>query len=75
MMSYVSEVLCRIGTKSKTMHDMFYLHSATQSHIIALGIRKKRGQYRGSKAGRSTVGHIHTIITNHGRTKSNFNLK
>ena len=75
MMSYLSEVLCRIGTRSKTVHDMFYLHSATRSHIIALGIRKKPRLYRGSKAGRSTVDHIHTIITNHEKTKSNFNLK
>ena len=37
MMSYLSEALCRIGTRSKTMYDMFYLHSATQTHIIALG--------------------------------------
>ena len=74
-MSYLSGTLHRIGTRSKTMHDMFYLHSATQSHIIALSIRKKPRQYRGSKARRSTVGHIHTVITNHGRTKSNFNIK
>ena len=45
------------------------------SHIIALGIRKKPRQYRGSRARRSAVGHIHTRITNHGRTKSNLNLK
>ena len=74
-MSYLSEVLCRIGTRIKTMHDMFYLHSATRSCIIALGIRKKPRQYRGSKAGRSTVSHIHAIITNHEKTKPNFNLK
>ena len=75
MMSYLSEALRRIGTRSKTMHDMFYLHSATQSYIIALGIREKLRQYRGSRTRRSTVGHIHTRITNHERTKSNFNLK
>ena len=37
--------------------------------------KEKPRQYRGSRARRSTVGHIHTRITNHGRTKSNFNLK
>ena len=74
-MLYLSEVLCRIGTRSKTMHAMFYLHSATRSHIIALGIRQKPRQYTGSRAGRSTVSHIHTIITNHEKTIPNFNLK
>ena len=74
-MSYLSEALHRIGTRSKTMHDMFYLHSATWSRITALGIRKQPRQYRGSRAGRSIFDHIHTRITNHGRNKSNFNLK
>ena len=73
-MSYLSEALHRIGTRAKTMHAMFYLHSANRSRIIALGIRKKPRQYRSSRAGRSTVSHIHTIITNHEKTKPNFNL-
>ena len=75
MMLYLSEVLHRIGTRSKTMHAMFYLHSASRSCIIALVIRKKPRQYRGSRAGKSTVSHIHTIITNHEKTIPNFNLK
>ena len=73
-MLYLSEAPHRIGTRSKTMHAMFYLHSATRSRIINLGIRKKPRQYRGSRAGRSTVNHIHTIITNHEKTKPNFSL-
>ena len=75
MMSYFSEALCRIGTRSKTMYDMFYLHSAIQTHIIAFGIRKQPRQYRGSRARRLIFVHIHTRITNHGRNKSYFNRK
>ena len=73
-MLYLSETLHRIGTRAKTMHAMFYLHSATRSCIITLGIRKKSRQYRGSRAGRSTVNHIHTIITNQKKTQPNFRL-
>ena len=74
MMLYLSEALHRIGTTAKAMHAMFYLHSATRSRIITLGIRKKPRQYRGLRAGRSTANHIHTIIINHGKTKPNFTL-
>ena len=74
-MSYLSEALQRIGTKSRTMYDMFYLHLATRTWIIALGIKKQPRQYRGSRAGRSVFGHIHSRITNHEKNKSNSNLK
>ena len=40
MMSYLSESLQRIGTRSRTMYDIFYLQPATQIWIIALGIKK-----------------------------------
>ena len=73
-MSYLSEFLCRIGAKSKTMYNMFYLHLATQTWIIALGIKKQPRHYRGSRAGRSAFGHIHSRITSHEK-KSNPNLK
>ena len=72
-MSYLSEFLHGIGTKSRTMYNMFYLHPATQTWIIALGIKKLR-HYRGSRAGRSAFGCIYSRITSHEK-KSNYNLK
>ena len=41
-MFYLSEALRRIGTRSKTMYDMFYLHPSTQTWIIALGIKNNQ---------------------------------
>ena len=37
--------------------------------------KKQPRQYRGSRAGRSVFGHIHSRITNHEKNKSNSNLK
>ena len=73
-MFYLSEFLHRIGAKSKTMHNIFYLHPATQAWIIALGIRKQPRQYSGSRAGRSAFGCIHSRITSLEK-KSNSNVK
>ena len=73
-MSYLSEFLHRIGigAKSRTMYNMFYLCPATQTWIIALGIKRQPRQDRGSRAGRSVFGHIHSRITSHKeKSKSN----
>ena len=56
------------------MYNMFYLHPATQTWIIALGIKKQLRHYRGSRAGRSVFGHIHSRITSC-KKRSNSNLK
>ena len=73
-MSYLSEFLHRIGTKSRTMYNMFYLCPATQTWIIALGIKRQPRQYRGSRAGRSVFGCIHCRITSL-KERSNSNVK
>ena len=75
-MSYLSEFLHRIGTKSRKMYNMFYLHPATWTWITALGIKRQPRQYRGSRAGRSVFDHIYSGITScEEKSKSNSNMK
>ena len=59
-MNYTTEDIQNIGKLARTTYDKFHLSTATQTWIIALGIKRQMRQYRGSRAGRKLFGRILT---------------
>ena len=58
------QALKAIGAKAKMTYELFHLSTAARTWIISLGLKKQPHPHRGSRAGRSLFGRIHTRITN-----------